>query len=108
LFYRREEGIIVAIMTIRFADRMIWTCMHQAKMECYSTYYRTLGTGTSQFFGFSGAAAAPFFLFPLFYIDPYLPFLIIGLISIPFLIAAIIHPVNATNKILDDLETLEK
>jgi hypothetical protein len=97
LIYKFEAPMVVIGMTlIRVADKLVWLSLHQLKLESYLTYYRTLGVGMAESIGKFAACFSSFIVFSLFDIDPYLPFLFFGCLSLITICLVSIFPKDLT------------
>lgn len=88
--------MLYGITLSRMCDKVVWLAVHQVKIESYSTAARTLGVGMADGIGKFAASASPALVFPLYYMDPYLPFLVLGMMSTINVGFIIYHPVDLT------------
>jgi hypothetical protein len=96
IYYYRSSLILFGMVIIKIADKLIWLSLNQLKIESYLTFYRTLGVGMAESMGKISATCSSFIVFNLFYIDPYLPFLVLGLLSIVTLVFVTLFPIDLT------------
>jgi hypothetical protein len=96
IYSYREDAVVLGMIAIRVSDKLVWLCFNQIKIESYITYYRTLGTGVTEALGKFAAATSSFVVFFIFNIDPFLPFLVFGCMSLITVILVLIHPVDLT------------
>lgn len=92
----RAPTVVFGMIMIRVADAIVWLSLLQLTIESYTTFYRSLGVGMAVAVGKLGSIVAGFTAFTLFAIDPYLPFLVLGCLSLITIILVLIHPIDLT------------
>lgn len=104
LFFVGKPFIIAAVIMIRFAIRVTWSSFIVICSESFPTRTRSLGVGCTSGIGKIFGSISPFFMIPLFYVSPYLPFLLAAIICLFTAILVYNHPLDLTNEPLDSLE----
>lgn len=102
MYTYKAPTVVFGMTVIRICDKIVWLSLDQMKLESYGTFYRSLGVGAVDAVGKVAAALASFVVFPLFTIDPYLPFIILGSLSLVTIILVSLHPIELTQKPLDE------
>lgn len=92
----------------RFAQRMVFSGTNVLAAESYPTATRSLGVGSAQASGKFFGSFSPFVYFAMYYANPYLAFLISGIICALAGILTIYHPIDLTLRPLDELEEKDK
>lgn len=65
-------------------------------LESYSTKLRTLGFGTVNCIGKAAGAASPFIFIPLYFDEVFLPFIVLGILTIVNICAVLLLPYELT------------
>lgn len=102
-----NSTIEIFLLTIaRFFARVCFVFVYALTSEIYPTLIRTMGLGAASAFGRLSACIMPFILIKFFYIDIYLPFLIISLFSFFAFYGTCQIPYDTTGRYLDVREDL--
>ncbi|CAK62871.1 unnamed protein product (macronuclear) [Paramecium tetraurelia] len=96
--------IIMGLIIFKFCCKINWGTLNVLFAESYHTLYRSLGVGTTMAMGRIAGSLAPFVVFPIYFNNNYLPFLICGVCSFFMLILLISYPIDLTKKPLDQLK----
>jgi len=104
LYLGKKSIIIASVVIIRFSIRIIWSSFIVISSESFPTRTRSLGVGITSGIGKIFGSISPFFMIPLFYVNPYLPFLVAGIISLLVAVLVFFHPLDLTCEPLDNLE----
>ncbi|CAK77301.1 unnamed protein product (macronuclear) [Paramecium tetraurelia] len=104
LYILRQRFLFIGLLLIKLATRALYSTLGLVCCESYPLSLRSQGTAIAYGIGKSSAIPSPFFLFPLFYIDPYLPFALMCLFSIIMLIVDCFIENDKTMKPLESLK----
>ncbi|CAD8110414.1 unnamed protein product [Paramecium sonneborni] len=104
LYIFQEQFLYLGLFIIKIATRGLFSTIGILACESYPLYLRSQGCGIAQAIGKIGVIPSPYFLFPLLFYDPYLPFLLMGLLSILILIFACVFDKDKTQKHLETLK----
>ncbi|CAD8178494.1 unnamed protein product [Paramecium pentaurelia] len=104
LFIFQEKILYLGLFVIKIATRGLFSTIGILACESYPLYLRSQGCGIAQAIGKIGVIPSPYFLFPLLFFDPYLPFLLMALLSILILIFAYVFDKDKTQKHLETLK----
>ncbi|CAK59584.1 unnamed protein product (macronuclear) [Paramecium tetraurelia] len=96
--------IITGLAIFKFCCKINCGTLNVLFAESYHTLYRSLGLGTTNAMGGIAGSLAPFVVFPIYFYNYYLPFLICGVFSLFTLILLIFYPIDLTKKPLDQLK----
>jgi hypothetical protein len=96
MYYYRKSFLIVGMILLRATSKICISALQQLKLDSFTTILRTLGVGSTDCLGRIAAIFSSYIAFNLFYIDPYLPFLVFGLLSLITVICVAIHPIELT------------
>lgn len=96
IYFGREPTIASCTIISRFTQRIVYIGLNVLEAESYPTAFRSLGVGSGQASGKLFGALAPFIYFPIYYADPYLPFLLSAIFCIAGAIITAFHPVDLT------------
>ncbi|CAD8104679.1 unnamed protein product [Paramecium sonneborni] len=105
LYVFRNSFLFVGLFIIKISTRGLFLTIGLLTCETYPLYLRSQGCGLVQAIGKIGAIPSPYFLFPLFFIDPYLPF---GLMCILSIVILTVTCFFNQDKTLRHLETLKE
>ncbi|CAD8074836.1 unnamed protein product [Paramecium sonneborni] len=104
LYLLRQKFLFIGLLLIKLATRALFSTLGLVCCESYPLSLRSQGTAMAYGIGKSSAIPSPFFLFPLFYIDPYLPFAVMCLFSVIMLIIDCFIENDKTMKPLESLK----
>jgi len=77
-----DSVIMICIFSVaRFFAQICFNFIYPLTAEIYPTMYRTMGLGCASAFGRLSTCALPFILIKMFYVNIYLPFLMIFIVS---------------------------
>ena len=84
------------MLLIKIATRGMFSTLFIVCCESYPLYLRSKGSGLAMAVGKVASIPSPYVLFPLFAIDPYLPFLILCVLGVFMVLLAITYPTDRT------------
>lgn len=88
--------MFISMLFIKIATRALFSTTYILSCESYVGGYRTLGSAMAAAVGRCAGIPAPYIMFPLFFIDPYLPFLFNTIVAIILLVTAFTYPIDKT------------
>lgn len=78
IFIFREKIILVGFMLFKFLAIIGFATSCILFAESYNTLHRSVGLGTTMAFGRIGGSISPLIIYPLFFRDMYLPFIVMA------------------------------
>ncbi|CAD8201370.1 unnamed protein product [Paramecium pentaurelia] len=104
IWYWKLYVIIIGLTIFKFCCKINCGTLSVLFAESYHTLYRSLGLGTTNAMGGLAGSLAPFLIFPIYFYNYYLPFLICSVISLFTLVLLMFYPIDLTKKALDQLK----
>ncbi|CAD8183875.1 unnamed protein product [Paramecium octaurelia] len=104
LYIYQESFLYVGLFIIKIATRGLFSTISILACESYPLYLRSQGCGIAQAVGKIGVIPSPYLLVPLLFFDPYLPFLLMALLSVLILMFACVFDKDKTLKHLETLK----
>ncbi|CAK81843.1 unnamed protein product (macronuclear) [Paramecium tetraurelia] len=101
LYIFREHILFFGLLLIKLACRALFSTLGLVCCESYPLQLRAQGTAIAFGIGKTASIPSPFFLFPLFYLDPYLPFALMSVLSIIMIITNCLIGEDKTMKPLE-------
>ncbi|CAD8064426.1 unnamed protein product [Paramecium sonneborni] len=86
LYFFRQQILFIGLLLIKLACRALFSTLGLVCCESYPLQLRSQGTAIAFGIGKTSSIPSPFILFPLFYIDPYLPFAVMSVLQIVMII----------------------
>lgn len=104
IWYFKISIIIIGLIVFKFCCKINWGTLNVLFAESYHTLYRSLGVGTTMAMGRIAGSIVPFIIYPIYFTDNYLPFIICSGLSLIVGILLIFYPIDLTKKPLDQLK----
>ncbi|KAM3128991.1 hypothetical protein pb186bvf_018908 [Paramecium bursaria] len=104
LYFLRESFLVIGMQMIKVGTRGLFSTVLLVGSESYPTKLRSKISGTGQGIGKIASIPTPFLMLPLYYIDPYLPFLVLGILVIVMLIIVLTYPEDKTQQPLEGIK----
>ena len=82
LYTFRNDAVFFCVALQRSSQRLTWIFLTIITLESFNTKLRTLGYGVCNLIGKLFGAVSPFIFIPLYFQQAYLPFLILGVLTI--------------------------
>lgn len=101
IWFWRINIIIFGLIVFKFCCKINWGTLNVLFAESYHTLYRSLGVGTTMAMGRIAGSIVPFVIYPIYFSDNYLTFLLCSGLSLIMGILLIFYPVDLTKKPLD-------
>ena len=101
IYYSKLSNLGIILFVSRFFMKNGYSMLIPFTCEIYPTLLRTLGYGYAAAFGKFGAFVSAFVVFPLFYINTFLPFIAISILCLLASITVAFIPFDTRNKWLD-------
>ena len=92
LYVWGESILYVGLLAIKIATRGLFSTSLILTSESYPLKLRSKGSGLAQGIGKLVAIPSPYIIFPLFYIDPYLPFGMLCILALLMILIAYSYP----------------
>ena len=80
LYFRKEKFLLEGMLLLKICNRALFSTTNILACESYASNYRSMGVGYAVGVGRLSGVIGPYILFPLYFIEPYLPFLFIAII----------------------------
>ena len=84
------------MLLIKIATRGMFSTLFIICCESYPLYLRSKGNGLAMAVGKVVSIPSPYVLFPLFGIDPYLPFLVLSVLAVFMIGLSVTYPTDRT------------
>ncbi|CAD8146111.1 unnamed protein product [Paramecium octaurelia] len=101
LYIYQASFLFVGMLLIKIATRGMFSTLFIICCESYPLHLRSRGSGLAMAVGKVVSIPSPYVLFPLFAIDPYLPFLILSVLGTLMIALSITYPSDRTQKHLE-------
>ena len=101
LYFRKEKFLLEGMLLLKICIRALFSSTHILACESYASNYRTLGVGYAVGVGRLSGVIGPYILFPLYFIEPYLPFLFLSIIMFILFVTVLLIREDKTQKPLE-------